>query len=601
VLIGDSYPSRVSYLRSASNRCYGIPVGMLLLYVLSYPRTTYHTIATLTVIAFRSRPPASTTLNNEDGGLDCQEENNSRTTVLQGPKTRGKRPREVSDEMLQPGAVAVRGIHATGDHSRILDEDLFDQSPIATVSVASSSPMDGGSPSPTNTTPTQVGVGGGGGNVFQEQAPSTLDPVAEALPPLVEAELIFPPVMALQVEIDASCEINDDDNTEDTSNLRTASPSPSRLRKYRGRLLCGCSITILTLVLCIMFFFVKPVIQNTTIIIDATEMPPIITEEEYGPEYPCYASTWQLLEAQLSDEPTPDAYILCPGTRIKVGSFHNPAAEDYSIMNGDYPIMAIRENITIQCGDDGRHENDCVLDGGFMHVLTLQEFPGLDGRGFVYRGTVDNLKIQGITFTGIATDSGPFKGQSVTMSLPGKNIRLVDCHWENITSDGLIALHEDSFRMVSEVPLEPMSIDVTFEECTFQNIVLSYPLIIVQAQMATVRRCTFRNITLSAYAPQECGSEEEDGVTHGVKFSHGCVSLAYADVNASLRIQDSCVEDFEVYGPGLVIVHEQTDFAHSNLFLKSTNTTCEAAVLVGNLTSNRNCDAIFEEDSCFLW
>ena len=118
--------------------------------------------------------------------------------------------------------------------------------------------------------------------------------------------------------------------------------------------------------------------------------------------------------AQLSDDdldaPT---YIICPDTHIKVGTVNNPATDDYRYVNWDYPIMVTRENVTIQCGWNGRRDNNCVIDAGFMHMLTLQAIAMADGTTYVVNRTNDNLLIRGVTFTGMLINVGPFRGSSV--------------------------------------------------------------------------------------------------------------------------------------------------------------------------------------------
>ena len=107
-----------------------------------------------------------------------------------------------------------------------------------------------------------------------------------------------------------------------------------------------------------------------------------------------------------------------------MGEMADPKNGNLTIVNGDIMMMISRDNMEIRCGDDGRVENNCVLEGGFLQVL-LQ--PNLEGEQIPV-GTsprVDNATVRGMTFTGeIVVD--PFVGgSSVVVSHPGQNIQFI--------------------------------------------------------------------------------------------------------------------------------------------------------------------------------
>jgi hypothetical protein len=58
---------------------------------------------------------------------------------------------------------------------------------------------------------------------------------------------------------------------------------------------------------------------------------------------------------------------MCSNTMTRVGTFNNPAINNFAFVDGYYPITAILEN-----GVDGSIENTCAFDGGFIQVLTFQ-------------------------------------------------------------------------------------------------------------------------------------------------------------------------------------------------------------------------------------
>jgi hypothetical protein len=174
----------------------------------------------------------------------------------------------------------------------------------------------------------------------------------------------------------------------------------------------------------------------------------------------------------------------------------------------------------------------------------------------------------------------------------------VDCLWEDISVEALISVARNYFQILFDLPLDPHSLDATFEDCTFKNIVYSYPLVTVLQQSVTFLRCLFEDIEPSALARGLCGVGELAETTHSAYYGEGCAAFMFADQNATISMEDSCFENFGIYGPGLLVVHEETAFAHSGLFLGSSDTTCEEAVIINNDPSNIMCVDIFDAASC---
>lgn len=93
------------------------------------------------------------------------------------------------------------------------------------------------------------------------------------------------------------------------------------------------------------------------------------------------------IEEELTDDTELRVYKLCPHTTYDLADSFEP---DGTARNGQHPLLMGRSNILVQCGDDGKSEDDCVLRGGLFQLGFLDEFE--TGR------PVENATIRGITF-----------------------------------------------------------------------------------------------------------------------------------------------------------------------------------------------------------
>lgn len=420
---------------------------------------------------------------------------------------------------------------------------------------------------------------------------SIVDNEGDSASPVIEAELVTAPIEALHVAIDEESTLFTQTQAHPFE-MEHAPSSHNHSSDHRKRYSPNFFLLLALFGIIVLCAISIPLTLSRRADSEAAAAPRF--------PYPCYTSTWKILEAQLSDQPTPEAYILCPGTKIQIGTFRNPALDDYAIVRGDYPITAIRENVTIQCGIDGKQENNCILHGGFMQVLTIQTIPlPEDQEEKLFFDPIDNFEIRGITFTGILENTGPFKGQSVALSQPGKNIRFKDCLWVDIAVEALISVHRNYFQIVFGLDLDPLSIEVTFEDCTFKDIVHSLPLLMVISQIVTFRRCRFQYISPSVLVYDTCSLGGIYEADRDIYFREGCASLLYADINAVIELEDLCLEGVDTFAPGLIVVHPETDIVHSGLFLDSAiDTECEEAIIFDYDTTNTTCVQIFDALTC---
>lgn len=280
-----------------------------------------------------------------------------------------------------------------------------------------------------------------------------------------------------------------------------------------------------------------------------------LTIEEFP--YPCFRNFIDVIEAQHLSPPGPmqEPLILCPNTYIKIGTFRNPARDDFNITGGDYPLNILRPNMTLQCGLDGKRSNNCTMDGGLSHVVTqslhyLPSYgripPALDISGFVLRG---------ITFTGQIIGSGPFGGVGVALSHPGKGTRFEDCAWINFTATKRLMTVGTNFllELLGE-EVGDLSIEVTLSNCLFENIVYEEELLVSDEQSLHLENCTFRNVQLSSALSQGCGLHPK-----------GCRNLLYCRPggNNECSISDICVENVETTGAAPIVIANETAWSSS--------------------------------------
>ncbi|CAB9511680.1 expressed unknown protein [Seminavis robusta] len=265
--------------------------------------------------------------------------------------------------------------------------------------------------------------------------------------------------------------------------------------------------------------------------------------------YDCYKSLLDVAIAQVEDPSEDGLYHLCPNVRFKLGGYN----DDYtSIEEGDYPLTALRDSIEIRCAFDGRKENHCVIDGGFLQVALNP--PSLPNKTLTDQAAdaVDNVTFRGITFTGqlntTNNDSYP-SGTSVYMNQPGRNVTFIDCAWENMVAPNGVAqigADNNNGRNSSLASGEEPSMGVTFENCTFSNIEYGgggAPLMSVFGQEAVLRRCRFEGLSL----PTSLSSCVLGGNT--MEF---CQGLLYCFDHSRCELSDICVDGLEFAGPGAI-------------------------------------------------
>ena len=192
----------------------------------------------------------------------------------------------------------------------------------------------------------------------------------ERLAPMVEAELVSPPVEALKVVFDEDQDDGDVEAHRDHS-AESTMQSPADLQKSRPRkrmILWGVAILAVVLAVVIPLSIVFKQDQADERTTDSSGDDDDTNAPLPTFPYECYWTNYEMIGAQLGN-PDQRQFVMCPGMHTKIGTMEDPANGNTNITNGDLMMMILRDNVEIRCGEDGRVENNCVLDGGFLQVL----------------------------------------------------------------------------------------------------------------------------------------------------------------------------------------------------------------------------------------
>ncbi|KAG7373863.1 hypothetical protein IV203_012958 [Nitzschia inconspicua] len=477
--------------------------------------------------------------------------------------------RDEHDRSAQPGAVSVPGIgqetqRDSGHQS--LEDDSVDQQHDSVTSNSEdhrrgSQFQDASSSLVSENQQVEPNV--------ESQRQEETDPTSF----LVEAELVAPPVEAVSVVIDEEQRPQQPHTTtgeQDVSNSQSVR-SRRKMEKSSRREQERTRRSKRWIYLLVTFVIVMVVIAVIWVIVDINtnrgdtndsnrigQTPVFDSSDDF--EYECFTSTRELLLAQIDDfiesryTQTKDLYIICPGSNIQIGVFANPAVNDYNITGGDQPLMALMNDTTIQCGLDGRRENSCILEGGFVQVIMQTRIPGIEPDDallvkWLHENdplTVHNVTFRGLTFTGVMKGSGWLMGVSFLLSQPG-NVTVEDCLWTNMTTNGnILAVGQNEYQASAaggfeEIPTH--SAMLTIRNCQFETIVYDQPMIAAKSQVAVVENCTFSDITVSALPSLICGGQ----------LLEGCASIMTCLGDAACFLSNSCFHRVKVLGHALII------------------------------------------------
>jgi hypothetical protein len=258
------------------------------------------------------------------------------------------------------------------------------------------------------------------------------------------------------------------------------------------------------------------------------------------PDGDCFNSTEAILRAQLAVPPQQDFWI-CPNTTINIGI---PTNAQFTAFNGDFPLSAIMDNVTIQCGHDGSSSNNCVLNGGLYQFITTPNNPFVPNKKI----STHNLKVQGITFTGTLTNvpSGngvTLSGASIGLGAPGIKMEFRDCVFTKLKLDSIMYLQKDALSSPNDLPIQSAS--VTVKDSMFTDITYKRDLIHVSDQTLNLKGNEFKDIT---YERGFCNCTR----THAINV-----------LDSNMKLEKNYFENIQYYSSVVFVGGNLTDLKYS--------------------------------------
>ena len=252
----------------------------------------------------------------------------------------------------------------------------------------------------------------------------------------------------------------------------------------------------------------------------------------------CYNSTLSILMAQTQGSKD---FILCPNTTIDMGVPANPQFTDF--IDGDFPLVILGDGVTVQCGPDGSSTNNCVLNGGFIQLVSIPNNPLFPGKI-----TSNDLKVQGLTFSGTLQGGNNILTTAIAVGTVGTNMIVEDCIFTNLEeSDHVVFM---SASLSSPEDLLPQQSTLTISNSVFTDITYKREILHVDSQTLIVQGSTFHNIEY-----QSCGCNES--------------SLFVAADDANMSVEDTSISNVEVL-TSVVILYGDTEFTTKGLSVSNT-------------------------------
>ena len=294
----------------------------------------------------------------------------------------------------------------------------------------------------------------------------------------------------------------------------------------------------------------------------------------------CFFSTEALLNAQLLwvDVKT---FKICTNTQIDIGLPSDGTFQDW--VGGDFPLTVIHDDITIQCGDDGNVEDNCVLNGGWAQIVTTPNTPFVsDGR----TTSTENLIVKGLTFTGsligLPGDPQGLDSVSIGLGAPGQNMIIDSCRFTNLEVDTLLYLERDG---ITTDPSDEMPKD--YSDVTIQNSIfgpnLRYRRIGFKAidQSISIQNGTFNNVI---YADCGCDFSTLVGISSGGTTIENSQFID-VEYHTSLVMFQYDYSELNQYPEDLVYIQNNV-FENIKIYNESTRTDyCEDGLLLVGQTS----------------
>ena len=288
----------------------------------------------------------------------------------------------------------------------------------------------------------------------------------------------------------------------------------------------------------------------------------------------CFFSTQAMLNAQRLDPPL-KTLTICPNTNITIGIPADFTFENW--VNGDFPLSVLHDDVTIQCGQEGKSSDNCVLYGGWMQIITTVNNP------FAFPGTkvsTHNLTIRGLTFSGSLTSLPGFASALAGLGAPGTNMVFDDIIIDNLQTDIGVYLNRDSLTTAEDMP--SMSSDVTIQNSVVRD--STYRIGMFQTVEQTIH---LDNLVLQDISYETCGCN---------------TSSAIYVRDGEMSLKDSTFDNVEFLTSMVFVSGNETKFVHegnmntSELLIYDQENRDPSTYCEGGLAYNSDYDGIF--DTC---
>ena len=252
-----------------------------------------------------------------------------------------------------------------------------------------------------------------------------------------------------------------------------------------------------------------------------TSAPVLVTQAPVFEIPPCFNSTTDIILAQLLDPPVKDIKI-CAGTTITIGIPSNADFTEFA--GGDIPLTALHDDVTIQCGDNGNPDDECVITGGYVQFVTEANNPFVPDRNI----TTNNLLLKGLTFTGqLISLPGFLTTSSIGVSTPGSGMVIEDCVFDGLTAYSVFTNIGSILSGREEYPY--FSSDLTVQRCVFNDIVYGASVILNDGQKIKMTEVVFNNITYGDFGTTTYGLVSSvGGITELSSSSFGASEVVTA-------------------------------------------------------------------------
>ncbi|CAB9515794.1 expressed unknown protein [Seminavis robusta] len=403
---------------------------------------------------------------------------------------------------------------------------------------------------------------------INDPPPPSMEPMASTADDsrLVEAELVTPPVEAIQVLSSDDLERQEPTNNRKNDQVANTGTLPEQgdnkrwLWPIAAVIICVLAAALVVTLLVLL----RESNQESSSLNDAglttrtnlslPEINEIITVTPAPTfDYPCFSESLELNFA-LVQNPHQDLFVMCPNSHIRIGIMRIPSVNN-TYINGQDPLFIVRSNVEVRCGLDGSSSNNCTLDGGTSQLVIM--YYGENQYGITPQD-VQNVTVRGITFTGTLDQGFQFGSTSVLVAnQQAKDIQLIDCRWQHSFVPLFLVYVGINPYLWSQgtMALPSRGNQVSIVDSTFTNITYGSALFAVMDQVVSIERGRFSDLKVEEN-PRNCDLQ-------GPVF---CTNVMYCALSSHCSIHDTCLQDVEYLADaGLLTASLQAEWDISNI------------------------------------